>query len=130
MRWFPAAVAAQPIQPIRNVARAVAGRINDALDELNAQRAARGLRAYVRDPSLTVAAQRCADARAAVLRFEHTDNDFAYLDPGVQAAASGCAAYPKEDGFLACAMYDNYTYAGAAYAMGRDGKRYCHLFVR
>ena len=104
--------------------------INDALDELNAQRAQRGLRPYIRDENLTRGAQAAANARAAALLFEHTDNDFRYLPAGTSAAAAGCAAYPASYGFIACAMYENWTYAGAAFAMGRDGKRYCHLFVR
>src|SRR5262245_27206415 len=36
----------------------------DGLDEVNAQRAARGLRPYVRDEGLTQAAQKCAAFRA------------------------------------------------------------------
>jgi hypothetical protein len=31
---------------------------------------------------------------------------------------------------MSCCVYDNYTYGGAAYVTGRDGKRYMHLFVR
>lgn len=101
-----------------------------ALDEVNALRAARGLRPYLHDPALTRAAQRCADVRAAGLIFGHTANDFQYLDPGVACAATGCAAYPASYGWLSCAVYDAYTYAGAAWALGRDGKRYMHLYVR
>jgi hypothetical protein len=81
-------------------------------------------------PLLTAAAERAASFRAANLMFGHTNNDFSFLDAGVSAAAAGCAAYGIEYGFMSCAMYDGYTYAGAAWVQGRDGKMYCHLFVR
>jgi hypothetical protein len=102
----------------------------DALDEVNATRAARGLRPYVRDDSLTAAAAGCAEFRAARLMEGHTSNDFAALPAGTSASASGCAAWPVELGWGSCCTYDGYTYAGASYAMGRDGRRYMHLFVR
>ena len=38
--------------------------------------------------------------------------------------------WPPADGFGACAMYDSYTFAGAASVMGDDGLMYHHLFVR
>lgn len=104
--------------------------INDALDELNAQRAQRGLYPYIRDELLTRGAQNVANARAAALLFEHTANDFAYLPAGAQSNSAGCAAYANSE-FLACGIYDNGPrYAGAAYAVGRDGKRYMHAFYR
>jgi hypothetical protein len=31
---------------------------------------------------------------------------------------------------MSCCVYENYTYAGAAWVSGRDGRRYMHLFVR
>lgn len=102
---------------------------NDALEQLNAQRAQRGLRPYIHDAGLTQAAQRCAEIRAERLIFGHI-NDFAYVPSGSQASASGCAAWEPSWGFGACAVYDNYTYCGAAWVMGRDGKRYCHAFYR
>jgi len=104
-----------------------------ALVELNAQRAARGLPPYLEDPDLTEAAQRAADYRAAHLMFGHVPGprgDFQFLSAGVSADAAGCAAYPVSYGFLACACYERWRYAGAATALGADGKRYCHLFVR
>lgn len=105
----------------------------DALDEVNAARAARGLRPFVRDPLLSAGAARLAVARARVRLFGHFTGgagDFAYLPPGANAAVTGCAAYPASYGWMSCAVYDNYTYAGAAWAMGADGKRYMHLVAR
>jgi hypothetical protein len=102
----------------------------DGLDEVNAKRAARGLRPFLRDPSLTQAAQACAQYRAQYGLFGHTSNDFGFLPPGTSAASAGCAAYPASYGWMSCCTYDNYTYAGAAAVTGRDGRRYMHLFVR
>lgn len=102
----------------------------DALDELNAQRAARGLRPYVRDEGLSKAAIDAATHRAANRISGHTPNDFAFLPRGSHAPAAGCAAWPQGMGFGSCCCYDDYTYAGAAYAIGSDGLRYMHLFVR
>jgi hypothetical protein len=102
----------------------------EALDEVNATRAARGLRPYVRDASLTSAATACAEFRAARLIAGHTANDFAALPPGAHASAAGCAAWEPGMGWGSCCTYEGYAYAGAAYAIGRDGRRYMHLFVR
>ncbi len=102
----------------------------EALDEVNAVRAARGLPAYVRDDNLTLAAASCAEFRAARLMAGHTANDFAAVPAGTSATSAGCAAWDPGMGWGSCCTYDRYTYAGAAYAMGRDGKRYMHLFVR
>ena len=97
---------------------------------MNAVRAARGLPPYIRDDNLTLAAASCAEYRAARLMAGHTSNDFAALPAGTSATAGGCAAWDPGLGWGACCTYDRYTYAGAAYALGRDGKRYMHLFVR
>jgi len=102
----------------------------DALDMVNAKRAAHGLRPYVRDEGLTQAAFAAASYRAQHLMFGHTRNDFQFLPPGCNASSAGCAAYPASFGFMACDIYDNYTFAGAAWVPGPDGKMYCHLFVR
>ena len=104
--------------------------VGDGLDEVNAQRAARGLRPYIRDEGLTQAAQACAAFRAERGLFAHTSNDFAFVPPGSYATAAGCAAYTASHGWMSCCVYDNYTYGGAAWVTGRDGKRYMHLFVR
>ncbi len=102
----------------------------DALDTVNAQRAQRGLPAYERDDALTVAAEQAATFRAHHGLFGHTGNDFVFLPAGVSADAAGCAAYPPSMGFMACATYESYRYAGASTVIGRDGRAYHHLFVR
>lgn len=101
----------------------------DALDMVNAKRAARGLRPYLRDEGLFQAAKRAASFRARLRLFGHTSNDFAFAS-GVRVDATGCAAYQASYGFMACAVYDNYTSAGAAWVPGPDGRMYSHLFVK
>jgi hypothetical protein len=102
----------------------------DALDEVNAARAARGLKPFIKDPFLTAGAINVADFRAAWLMAGHTGNDFAGLPARCAANAAGCAAWEPLWGWGACCTYENWTYAGAAWAMGRDGRRYMQLFVR
>jgi hypothetical protein len=102
----------------------------EALAEVNAARAARGLRPFIKDDDLTAGALNVADFRAARLIAGHTSNDFGGLPVGTRATAAGCAAWEPSFGWGACCTYDNYTYAGAAYSVGRDGRRYMHLFVR
>ncbi len=102
---------------------------DDALAEVNAARAARGLPAFQRDDGLTQAAMAAADYRAARLIEGHA-NDFAFLPSGSGADAAGCAAWPQGMGFRSCCLYENWAYAGAATTKGRDGKLYHHLFVR
>ena len=53
-----------------------------------------------------------------------------FLPPGSNAASAGCAAYPASYGWLSCDIWEPNVYAGAAWAPGRDGKRYTHMFVR
>jgi hypothetical protein len=106
------------------------GSSGDGLDEVNAKRAARGLRPFVRDESLTQAALACASFRAEQGLFGHTANDFAFVPAGSSASAAGCAAYPASYGWMSCCTYDGNTYGGAAWVTGRDGRRYMHLFVR
>lgn len=102
----------------------------DALDEVNAYRTSRGLKPFIKCDGLMEAARKTADFRAAHLLFGHTSSDFAFVPSGYRADAAGCAAYPASYGWLSCCMDDNYVYAGAAWTLGRDGKRYMHLFVR
>jgi hypothetical protein len=102
----------------------------DALHEVNAERARRGLRPYQPDPMLNMAAQSCARIRAANFIRGHLPNDFAHLPAGTSASAAGCGALEPFWGWGTCCTYDNYTYAGAAWVMGTDGRRYMHLFVR
>lgn len=99
----------------------------DAFDEVNRQRATRGLRPYIRDEGLMKAAADCAAYRAANRIHGHT-NDFAFVPKGSSASCAGCAAWAE--GFGACEIFGNWTYAGAAYVVGADGLRYCHLFLR
>jgi uncharacterized protein YkwD len=115
--------------PAMDSAASTAG-AGDGLDEVNARRTARGLRPYVRDDALTQAAKACAAFRAERGLFGHTSNDFAFLPPGASAASAGCAAYPASHGWMSCCVEDNYTYAGAAYVTGADGRRYMQLYVR
>jgi hypothetical protein len=106
---------------------------DDALDEVNARRASRGLRPFVKDPGLTQAAATCAKIRAASFIDGHLGggmSDFSYLPAGVSASAAGCGALEPSWGWGTCCMDDNYTYGGAAWVMGANGKRYMHLFVR
>jgi hypothetical protein len=102
----------------------------DGLDEVNALRAARGLPAYKYDENLARAAGGCAVYRARYLCLGHTSNDFAALPSGCSAAAAGCAAWRPDMGWGSCCIYENYRYGGAAWVLGRDGRRYMHLFVR
>jgi hypothetical protein len=102
----------------------------DGLDEVNAKRAARGLRPFIRDEGLTIAARGAAIFRARYGMFGHTSNDFAFLPAGHSAASAGCAAYPSSYGWMSCCTYENYTYAGAAWVTGADGRRFMHLYVR
>jgi hypothetical protein len=102
----------------------------DALDRLNSQRVQRGLRPYIRDDMLTAGAKQAAGWRAARLMAGHSVNDFSALPKGAIATTAGCAAWPVEFEFGACGAYDGYTYAGAATAIGRDGRAYHHAFYR
>jgi hypothetical protein len=101
-----------------------------ALAEVNAARAARGLRPFVEDPDLTTAAQGAAKYRAARLMAGHTANDFAFVPSGSSASAAGCAAWEPSWGWGACCTYEPWAHAGAAWSLGSDGRRYMHLFVR
>lgn len=102
----------------------------NALAEVNAARAARGLPPYAEDPGLAAAAAAAAAHRAQVCCQGHTGNDFGFLPRGIIAHAAGCAAWPIDAGWGSCCTYDSARYAGAAAAIGADGRRYMHLFVR
>lgn len=107
----------------------------DALDELNRQRAQRGLRPYLRCPGLSQAASACVEFRAKRRHHGHVSGgmgDFQFVPQGYHCDATGAEApgqnYPP--GFWTCAMYDNYTYAGAARAFDESGDQYMQLMVR
>jgi hypothetical protein len=106
----------------------------DALKEVNAKRATRGLPPFAYDAGLTQAAEAAAKFRAERLIFGHVSDtnlgDFRFLPPGVKADSAGCAAYEDRYGWMSCCTWEGYTAAGAAWARGADGKRYMHLFVR
>lgn len=103
---------------------------SDALNEVNSARAQRGLPPFIHDPNLASAAEVCAGLRAQYLLAGHTANDFAALPFGVSASAAGCGALDPSWGWGTCCTFDNYRYAGAAVVVGRDGRRFMHLFVR
>jgi uncharacterized protein YkwD len=119
---LPAIAAADEV---RSVASA-----QQVLDEVNAARTARGLQPFVLDENLARGASACAIFRAQHRLEGHTSNDFGFLPPGTHASAGGCAAWTVGSGWGSCCTYDNYHYAGAAYCVGPDGKRYMQLFVR
>lgn len=122
----------------------------DALDEVNRERARYGLRPFKRDNNLVLAAQYCCKYRAKYLIEGHSFNDFHFIPeykrdfgPGRRLGqkvynlgrlAAGCAAWPQNGPFRnrwgSCCTYENHIYAGAWWEIGRDGKRYMHLFVR
>jgi hypothetical protein len=104
---------------------------DDALDEVNAQRRARGLRPFIKDDGLTLAARACAKFRADRGMHGHTSNDFVFLPPGASATAAGAEGdgWTVGMGWGTCCMYDDYTYAGAGVEV-RGNLRFMHLFVR
>ena len=106
---------------------------DDALHEVNAARAARGLPPFAHDPGLTAAAQSAANHRARFGIAGHVGGgmgDFGFLPPGTWADSAGCGAMEASWGWNTCCTYENYQFAGAAVSMGMDGRRYMHLFVR
>lgn len=111
------------------VSPAVAHEPHEALAEVNARRKAIGLRPFACDEGLTLAAEAAAKYRADRLNPRHTQNDFAFLPRGVKADAAGCAGVDGNR-WESCCWEDNYRFAGAAWCRGRDGRKYCHIFVR
>jgi hypothetical protein len=102
----------------------------EVLAEVNAARAKRGFPPFQFDEKLAEGAFKCAAYRAYTQTEGHTPNDFWFLPPGTHVRAAGCAAWPQGMGWGACCTYENWRYAGAAYVVGPDGKRYMHLMVR
>lgn len=108
----------------------------DALAEVNEARARRGLPAFVKCEALTIGALNVAKFRADRLIAGHTADDFAGLPSGTSADSAGCAAWPlgtittEGDTWGSCCWTEAWVEAGAAWALGRDGNRYTHIFVR
>lgn len=127
--WATAKAAPTPTeQPAKPTA--ATAECTDALAEVNAERAKRGLAPFQHDPLLTQAAYSCAKERAAKRIHEHVD-DFAHLPAGISpnGIVAGCGALEDSWGFRTCCWDENYTYAGAAWVRGSDNLRYMHLFV-
>ena len=105
---------------------------DDALAEVNAKRATKGLRPLLPDPLLTQGALACAKQRAARHISGHLpESDFSYLPSGGHATAAGCGALEDSWGWETCCYDDpKYTYCGAAWVRGSDGLRYMHVMVR
>jgi hypothetical protein len=113
----------------------------DGLQELNAKRASMRLRPFERDEVLSQAAAKAADYRAARHLEGHVwphwegrryvnINDYSFLPAGARCESTGCgAAEPRMWGWMTCCEDEDYRYAGAAWAWGRDGQRYMHLYV-
>jgi hypothetical protein len=124
------ATSIRPTEPQSTLNPKFTKSVDDALEEVNAERARRGLRPFLADPLLNQAARSCAKIRATNRIEGHLASDFVYLPAGASAAAAGCGALEPSWGWGTCCTYENYTYAGAAWVMGGDGQRYMHLFVR
>lgn len=111
--------------------RAVPNTAVDAMADLNARRASYGLPPMRTDPQLLQAAMNAASCRASLRCAGHLLNDYDALPqgvPGYPSCVSGCGVY---DGmFLSCGSDDRRQLAGAAKALGSDGRWYCHLFVK
>lgn len=114
--------AAKPIAPA-----------SDPLAQVNARRAAAGLRPYVLDPGLQHAATACVQYRARLRIRGHVIGgmgDFQFVPAGTSASAAGADGAGATAEFATCAMYDGYTAAGAASAQDANGNWYHQLFVR
>lgn len=117
-------------QSVSYSATTVAG---DPLADVNAQRARRGLRPYLRDEGLTQGALACATYRARNRIAGHVSGgmgDFQFLPPGAHATTGGCAAWPRSMPFGACGLFDGHKFAGAATVIGADGLAYHQIFYR
>src|SRR5262249_16521319 len=90
---YPSPAPLAPVAP-----QTANGPAADALAQVNALRAARGLPAYQHDPQLHEAAKGCAAFRARHRIAGHTSSDFAFLPAGSGATAAGCAAWPAGSG--------------------------------
>lgn len=124
----------------------LAGNVNTAsaqesLKEVNACRAKRGLRPFIFDANLTLAAKHVAKYRAKHNISGHIGgnlSDFHFVPQysngkkvyNLSSLAAGCGCWNVNEGWGTCCMYDTkYRYAGA-YAEVKNGKRFMHIFVR
>lgn len=120
--------------PVREIVKAPpvtapVQRAPDDLDEVNATRAQRGLRPFIRDDGLMQAAASAANYRASRGVRMHTGNDFSFVPAGCNASGSGVGWSSSPGmGWFSCYTYENWAYAGAASVMGANG-RYMQLFV-
>lgn len=108
-----------------------ASECTDALAEVNAKRAERGLPPFKHDAQLTQAALACARERASRGIHGHLESDFVHLPAGVSTngVAAGCAALEPSWGWQSCCWDDpGYSTAGAAWVES-GGLRYMHIFV-
>lgn len=120
----------KPVTAAKSIAPATVG---DPLAQVNARRAAAGLRPYVLDPGLQHAATACVQYRARLRIRGHVIGgmgDFQFVPAGTQASAAGADGPGATAEFATCAMYDGYTAAGAASAQDANGNWYHQLFVR
>lgn len=118
----------------------------EALKEVNAIRVKKGLRPFIFDANLTLAAKGAAKYRAKFLIEGHISDtrlhrgDFYFVPRkngqqngeaiyDLEKCAAGCAAW-EGNNWGSCCVEDNYKYAGAYWVRGRDNKRYMHLFCR
>ena len=103
----------------------------NAMTEVNAKRALKGLPALQVDLLLCKAAHDCAKQRAARNIHGHLpESDFSYVH-GTSATVGGCGALEDSWGWETCA-YDSsqYTVGGAAWVRGPNGLRFMHFFGR
>ena len=104
----------------------------DAMGEVNAKRAAKGLPPLIADPLLSQGAYECAKRRASRHIHGHLpESDFSCLPAGAHATVGGAGALEDFWGWETCA-YDStqYTVGGAAWVRGSDGRRYMSFFGR
>jgi hypothetical protein len=104
---------------------------DDALDLVNKDRVAWGLRPFIRDDALTRAAAACVKWRAQRFVSGHTGDDFMFVPEGESATAAGANIDSRPGGgWATCCTDEGWTYAGAAWAVDSYGRLYMHLFVR
>lgn len=108
--------------------KAVPNTAVDAMSDLNKRRAMYGLPPMKTDPVLLQAAMNAASCRAALRCEGHLKNDYDASSVKYPQVVSGCGVYNMM--FLSCGSDDRKQFAGAAKALGSDGKWYCHLFVK